>query len=314
MHMARLPDRSAARRPLLRPFRGPAGRPRLWVYAIHPGGLPADVWEGLATALPADVGLSVFDLQNVPEYFEAALTGGMPSTTLPDLAGRCRAALAEQRAATGTQLPYALVGWSFGGVVAFEVARGLAGGDRPEHLVLLDSIAPTPEFKRTEDLLEPPLLIRWFAMYLAAKRRRPLSAEPQVPVPPVAIAGRGGVSAAEATEAGLAALLRTVTGNGVLPADTPLAGLRKLYDSYVGGLLRNNHLVLPYQPQPLGWPLTMVKASRSLLPEYGDMGWSDLAPLRLEHVEGDHYSILSDPSAWAAVADLVSGPPASAAA
>src|SRR5437764_10989978 len=127
--MARLPDRSTARRPLLCPFRGPAGRPRLWVYAVHPGGLPAEVWHGLAAALPADAGLSVFDLQNVPEYFEAALTGGPPAITLPDLAGRCLAALAEDRPPHGAHLPYALVGWSFGGVVAFELARGLAGED-----------------------------------------------------------------------------------------------------------------------------------------------------------------------------------------
>src|SRR6266511_2973788 len=86
--MARPPDRSAARRPLLRPFRGPAGRPRLWVYAVHPGGLPADLWQGLADVLPADVGLSVLDLHNVPEYFEAALTGGLPDVTLPEIGRR----------------------------------------------------------------------------------------------------------------------------------------------------------------------------------------------------------------------------------
>ncbi len=295
--MARQPDRSAARRPLLRPFRGPAGRPRLWVYAVHPGGLPADLWQGLTDVLPADVGLSVLDLHNVPEYFEAALTGGLPDVTLPEIGRRCLAELAADRP---PHVPYALVGWSFGGVVAFEMSRGLAGDTRPAHLVLLDSIAPTPEFKRTEELLEPPLLIRWFAMYLAAKRGRPLDAEPEI--------------AAQTTEAGLAALLARVTGNGVLPADTSPPGLRKLYDSYVGGLLRNNHLVLPYEPGPVPWPLTLVKARRSLLPEYGDLGWSDLAPVRLEHGPGDHYSILSDPSAWALVADLVGRPPAAAAA
>jgi thioesterase domain-containing protein len=267
------------------------------VYAVHPGGLPADVWQGLAGVLPADVGLSVFDLHNVPEYFEAALTGGLPAVTLPELGRRCLAELAVDRP---PGVPFALVGWSFGGVVAFEMARGLPAAAGPAHLVLLDSIAPTPEFKRTDELLEPPLLIRWFAMYLAAKRGRPLAAEPGI--------------AAPTTQDGLAALLDRVTANGVLPPDTPAAGLRKLYDSYVGGLMRNNHLVLPYEPDPLHRPLTLVKATRSLLPEYGDLGWSDLAPVLLEHVEGDHYSILSDPSAWAVVADLVTGPPASAAA
>jgi len=137
-------------------------------------------------------------------------------------------------------------------------------------------------------------------MYLAAKRGRPLAAEPEIPAP--------------TTEAGLAVLLAQARRSGVLPEDTSPPGLRKLYDSYVGGLLRNNRLVLPYEPPPVRWPVTLVKATRSLLPEYGDLGWSELAPLRLEHVPGDHYSILFDPSAWTAVADLVGRPSESAAA
>jgi thioesterase domain-containing protein len=291
--MTRLPDRPVPRRPLLRQLREPAGPVRLWVYAVHPGGLTADVWQGLADILPADVGLSVFDLQNVPEYFEAALTGGVPAISLEEIGRRGRAELTAQHPAG---VPFALVGWSFGGVVAFEMSRALD----PVGLVLLDSIAPTQDFKRTDDLLHPPLLLRWFAMYLAAKRGRPLTEEPNI--------------GAETAEAGLATLLATVTANGVLPADTAPAGLRKLYDSYVGGLKRNNHLVLPYEPGAAERSLTLVKPARSLLPEYDDLGWSELAPTRLVSAPGDHYSMLYDPSAWAVVAALVSRPQASAAA
>src|SRR5947209_339619 len=121
--MTRTAEPSSARRPLLRRLAGPAGPARRWVYAVHPGGLPVQVWQGLADALPADVGLSVFDLQHLPEYFEAALSGGQPAVTLPEIGRRCLVELAADRP---PQVPVALVGWSFGGVVAFEMAHRLA--------------------------------------------------------------------------------------------------------------------------------------------------------------------------------------------
>lgn len=288
--MSRRPD-ALSPRPLLIPVRVPTGTEGLRVYGVHPGGLRSAVWSGLADQLPADIGLSVLDLQNVPEYFAAALTGGVPQTTLPAMAARAAAELAADRPAG---VPIALVGWSFGGVVAYEIAQGTAGVRR---LVLLDSIAPTHGFETTDELLQPELLIRWFAMYLAAKRGKPLDAEPGF--------------AAPTTEAGLSTVLSAFSANGVLPEGTEPTGLRKLYDSFVGGLHRNNHLAVPYRPQRTESPITLVKPERGLLPEFGDLGWGELGPVRVVPVSGDHYSILFDPSAWAVVADLVTGPPAS---
>ncbi|HSV67635.1 MAG TPA: thioesterase domain-containing protein [Mycobacteriales bacterium] len=296
--MPRPPDRGpTARSPLLRPTRPAHGAERLRAYGVHPGGLPADVWQGLGAALPPDVGLAVFDLQTMPEYFEAALTGAQPAISLAEMARRC---MLELTASHPPGLPFTLVGWSFGGVVAFELTRRMYAGAAPLGLAVLDSIAPTPDFKRTDELLEPPLLVRWFAMYLAAKRGRPLTAEP----------GVGG----ETAEDGLAEVLATATATGVLPADTTMPGLRKLYDSFVAGLVRNNRLVLPYEP---GWsdrPLTLVKPVRGLLPDHGLLGWDELAPVRAVASPGDHYSMLFDPSAWALVADLISRPAVSTAA
>jgi thioesterase domain-containing protein len=283
-----------APRPLLTSVRVPSTAERLRVYGVHPGGLTATAWSGLADELPPDVGLSVLDLQNVPEYFAAALTGGIPDTTLPNMAETALAELAKDRPA---HIPVALVGWSFGGVIAYEMARRLTDLSA---LVLLDSIAPTHDFSATDELLRPGLLIRWFAMYLAAKRGRPLTGEPNIEAP--------------TTAAGLASLLTAATDSGVLPVGTEPAGLRKLYDSFVSGLHRNNHLAVPYQPSVTGRPIVLVKPVRSLFPEFADLGWGELGPVRVVAVPGDHYSILFDPSAWAVVADLVSGPPASAAA
>lgn len=266
----------------LRPA-APGGRT---VHLVHPGALAAQVHRNLAEALPEGVGLTVLDLSALPEYWEAALTGGRAETTVEALADR----LAEKL----TDGQFSLLGWSFGGVVAQAMVERLPSERRPERLVLLDSIAPTEEYQQPDESLEPPLLLGWFAMYLGAKRGRP------VPLAPGALAGRG-------VDGGLPLVLDAAVASGALLPDTPLPGLRKLYDTYVDGLLRNNRLTAPYRPRPSSVPLVLVKAERSLIPEDPTLGWHSLAPhgLSLAVVPGDHYTMLTRPDAAQAMARLV---------
>ncbi|MEU1621678.1 thioesterase domain-containing protein [Streptomyces sp. NPDC005722] len=296
--MSQRPDRTAARpapRPVLTPLREPAGGAARRLYAVHPGALAPTAWQPLAERLPEDTALSLLDLGNVPEFFAAALDPDVCGVTVAGLAERC---LAEITASAPADTPFSLVGWSFGGVVGYEVAARLdaAGhGARLEELVLLDSIAPVPAFKRADELLDPAMLLDWFAMYLGAKRGRPLV----LSVPPVA-----------GTDEGLPALLAAATAQGVLPPGTELAGLRKLYAAYHGGLLRNNRCTAPYEPTPLDRTVTLVKPERSLLPDRGDLGWSRLStrPVRRLGVPGDHYTMLREPTAVAVLAGLLAAP------
>ena len=167
-----------ARPPVARPLRtaAPGRRPG---YVVHPGALAPQVHEGLAAALPAGDGLTVLDLGAVPDYADAALTGGRAATTVEALAERLLATL--EPAPEG---PYTLAGWSFGGVLALAMTHALPADRRPGRLVLLDSIAPTEAYQQPDDALEPDLLLGWFAMYLGAKRGRP------VPLAPGALEGR----------------------------------------------------------------------------------------------------------------------------
>ncbi|MFI5527937.1 alpha/beta fold hydrolase [Kitasatospora sp. NPDC051853] len=267
----------------LRPA-GPGGRT---VHLVHPGALAAQVHRTLAEALPDGTGLTVLDLSALPEYGEAALTGGRAETTVGALAERLAAELGDRQVT--------LLGWSFGGVVAQAMVELLPAERRPEQLVLLDSIAPTEEYQQPDEALEPLLLLGWFAMYLGAKRGRP------VPLDPGALAGLG-------TDQGLPLVLDAATGSGALLPDTPLPGLRKLYDTYVDGLLRNNRLTAPHRPEPSSVPLVLVKAEQSLIPEDPTLGWQPLAPrgLGLAVVPGDHYTMLTRPDAARAVARLLS--------
>ncbi|MEV4611689.1 alpha/beta fold hydrolase [Kitasatospora sp. NPDC049258] len=260
------------------------------VYLVHPGALAAGVHATLAEALPDGTGLTVLDLSALPDYWEAALTGGRAETTVEALAAR----LLEEFDSAYDGGPYALAGWSFGGVVAQAMVQQQPPADRPDRLVLLDSIAPTGEYQQPDEALEPELLLGWFAMYLGAKRGRPVRIEPG------ATAGRG-------VDDGLLLVLEAAVASGALAPDTPLPGLRKLYDTYVDGLLRNNRLTAPYRPVPAGLPLVLVTAERSLIPDDPTLGWGPLAPhgLEVHRSPGDHYTMLTRPDAAELIARLV---------
>ncbi|MFK4691298.1 thioesterase domain-containing protein [Streptomyces pristinaespiralis] len=292
------PDPGAPR-PVLRTLRASDGPAAHRVCAVHPGALASGEWSAVAGRLPKDTAFHLLDLGNVPEFLAAALDARAPVVPVTALAARC---LDELAAAGAVAEPFTLVGWSFGGVVAYEMAARLhaAGeGGAVRDLVLLDSIAPVPAFKRTDELMEPAMLLDWFAMYLAAKRGRPLAL---------------GLSAAErrhlaAPEDGLARVLEAAVAQHVLPAGTELAGLRKLYAAYQGGLSRNNRSTAPYEPAPLDRALTLVKPAGSLLPDSGDLGWSGLSgrPVRQVDVPGDHYTMLRDPEAVGVLSGLLAG-------
>ncbi|MFF2142343.1 alpha/beta fold hydrolase [Kitasatospora sp. NPDC058190] len=267
------------------------------MYAVHPGALPSNVWGGITQALPGDCGAVVLDLAGVPEYFEAALSGGHTELTVASLVDRLVAEYRADRVRQSAGGPVTFVGWSFGGVLAQAMAERLTRPERPDRLVLLDSIAPTDAYQQPDDALDPPLLLRWFAMYLGAKRGRAVSFGP-------------GGSVGLDTGTGLVRLLDAAIDCGALAEGTPLPGLRKLYDTYVDGLLRNNRLTATHRPAPSSVPLVLVKAADSLIPEDETLGWAELAPhgLAVHTAPGDHYTMLSRPDAAAVIAELIRRP------
>lgn len=259
------------------------------LFLVHPGALEADVHLTLAGALPEEVGLTVLDLSGVPEYATAAFTGGQADTTIEALAGR----LLDEFARLHDGRPYVLAGWSFGGVVAQAMVEQQSPGVRPVRLVLLDSIAPTQAYKPGESL-EPAMVLRWFSLYLGVKRSREITLD----FTELAACGH---------EDGLLVVLGAAIASGALRPDTPIYGLRKLYETYTDGLLRNNRLTAPYSPSPASVPLVLIHADRSLIPGDPTLGWDELAPHGLEthSSPGDHYTMLTRPDAAAVIAQQV---------
>ncbi|MDT3726926.1 thioesterase [Streptomyces sp. DSM 41972] len=321
--MARRPSRAAAAQVLVRHRATPPGGRT--VYAVHPGALPVGTWANLAGALPQDTGFAVLDVGAVPAYMQAAMDPGASDLTvdtlldilihayradLGDTERGVEAGLAPPVGHDGAAGPVTFVGWSFGGVLAHGMTERLKPEERPDGIVLLDSIAPTETYTYAEDdYVDPVIVLRWFAMFLGAKRGTEVAfqAPPVSPAAAPAAAVPTSTAGADHVVAGLERLLRSAVTCGALPEGTPVQSIRKLFDAYMAGLLRNNRLTSTYRPRPATVPLTQIKAQHSLIPSDPTLGWAELADRTVEahSVPGDHYTMLIRPDASRAIAGLI---------
>jgi thioesterase domain-containing protein len=181
--------------------------------------------------------------------------------------------------------PYLLAGWSFGGLVAFEMAQRLrAAGEDVDLLALLDSRVGLPAAGAASS--DPPqsadgglaFLLHDMAVYAARFWRRDLGLNASE------LAGRDPekqleIFAARAREAGL-----------VHQAGS-LAQVRRLVAVLRSNLAAHSR----YRPGPYGGRLTLIRAAQGPLAGEPDLGWERLAAaVRLE-APGDHVTMLAEP-------------------
>ncbi|MCT6778052.1 amino acid adenylation domain-containing protein [Streptomyces sp. CS7] len=188
--------------------------------------------------------------------------------------------------------PYVIGGWSFGGFVAFEMARQLRdAGQEVARLVLLDTTALNPGRRLTTD---DDALLGWFFWELLWLQR-------------------GGDSPLEAIPSGLGTLeekfgfiARLAVEEGVLPAGSTGAVVRRLFHVYEA----NWRAAFAYRPAPVDQDMTLVHASEPL-PEVLDSmhtaieslhrdptnGWRERTrgELTVIDVPGDHLTIMEEP-------------------
>ncbi|HEX8346996.1 MAG TPA: alpha/beta fold hydrolase [Actinoplanes sp.] len=276
---------------------GNPGRRTGTVVLVHPGALPVSTYAELTAALPTDIDVVLLDLQRSPEYAQAALTGGQPHTSIAELADRCRYELSTVWAGCG---PFVLVGWSFGGVIAYAMTERAGSVRQPHHLLLLDSIAPLDDLRcpslrtRGDAAEEDAMILHWFAMYLAAKRGVRLSIS-------------RGEFVGRPVEDGLDLILGRARDAGALYPGTSIDGLRKVYTTFFAGLARNGRLNQTYDARPVHVPMTVVRATEGLVADPGALGWDRLAAagLDVDVCAGDHYTMLRDPDAVRHLVGLV---------
>ncbi len=193
--------------------------------------------------------------------------------------------------------PYHLVGWSMGGVVAYEMARQLvAEGERVETLALLDTLSPL--VWTAEPVLSDVDLVTAFALDLAR-----LSG---VAVPNVDLSDLD-------LEGALAQVLKLGRAAGVLAPGVELAELRRLFERFSA----NRRALATYPPLPYAGPVALFRAGDvggiGDIGDIGDigiaidlrldLGWGDLVTdLQIADLPGDHYSMLHGPGAAALAA------------
>jgi len=216
-------------------------------------------------------------IERLPDQPAYAFASLVPSLTdsFVDLAGRYASALVS----SGISAPYALIGQSYGGMLALEIARQLqAAGHAVSLLALLDTYGPGyPRYRS----------LPW---RLGAHGRNLLAGS-----------GRDGWRYVRAR--GRSLLERAV-------AATRLAGLRGGFVGAADARTRRLDTRLRYEPTPYPGRVTLVRAQAQPVASVPDphLGWSDLMD-RIEVIDapGGHASLLASEhvAIWAARFDQV---------
>ncbi|MFI0981730.1 amino acid adenylation domain-containing protein [Streptomyces sp. NPDC021093] len=261
------------------PIRTGGGKPPLFL--VHPLGGHVLCYVRLARHLPEDQ--PVYALQAA-----GTAPGTEPLSSVPELADSYLKAM--RRACP--EGPYVIGGWSFGGFVAFEMARQLRSTD-PGALrgtVLIDPIA----VKQGErpDVADHSLL-EWFFWELLWMERG--GTAPVVPLPE-------GLD----DEAKFDFIVGHATQAGVLPAGSSRTTVRRLFRMFKA----HWQAILTYRPEPADGDLVLLRATSELpeilqpmhgaaqsLHEDPTNGWGDLTTGRLQVVDvpGDHLVLLEEP-------------------
>ncbi|MGW0936882.1 amino acid adenylation domain-containing protein [Streptomyces sp. NPDC002666] len=262
------------------PIRRAGSRPP--VFLVHPMGGNVLCYVPFARHLPDDQPLYAFQA-----------SGGDPGTaplrTMQAIAAHYVAAMRRVQ----PEGPYVIGGWSFGGFVAFEMARQLrAAGQEVGRVILLDTVAlgPADQHRAFTD----EALLGWFFWELL-------------------LLGRGGDSPLEAIPAEHTTLeekfdfiAQVAADEGILPADSRGSLVGRLFGVYEANWRATQH----YRPGPVADDVTLIRAVEPLPQVLHAMhgagstqhkdpanGWHTMTTGRVEviQVPGDHLSLMEEP-------------------
>lgn len=256
---------------------------------FHPGGLPSQVMRDMTRSL-TDWRLLSVELMLCIDYVEATNKQGKLTTTIEKIA----AGLIPQLPAKESNLLF--VGWSFGGVVAFEVASRWQGKEVPK-LVFIDSIAPVTTLAFSEDNVAATITFKWFVQYLQSLKRC------QIRLDLPWFWRRDGDEI-------LQDILNQAKEQGAFDPDTKLVAFKKVFTTFTQGLMRNAQLGSDYQPIPYDGRLLLIRAKNGLLRRFSwtqHMGWKPLVShLSVKSVNFNHYQIISKQAAIETLGKLIS--------
>ncbi|KOG33841.1 MULTISPECIES: amino acid adenylation domain-containing protein [Streptomyces] len=269
------------------------------LFMVHPMGGNVLCYVGFARHLPDDQPLHALQAAG-------AEPGTTPLHSVEELADSYLTALR----AVQPHGPYTIGGWSFGGLVAFEIARRLrAAGEEVARLLVLDTIA-LEHGPRAPQQDEP--LLEWFFQELLWLRDGGESPARIIP------------DGLDSPEEQFAFMARVASERGVLPAGSPASLIRRLFGVYRA----NWRATLNYRPPREYQDLTLIRAAEPLPTVLSAMhhaansrhqdplnGWDAMTSGRIQliHVPGDHLTIMEEPHVAhvaGTVADLIRTGPA----
>ncbi len=277
---------------------GAADAPPQPFACVHPIAGDVSVFLDLARAMPASLPFWAIQAPGLEQ-------GQEPLRSIEEMADANLRALAER----GVPRPRRLGGYSFGGLVAFEMARRLAGmGAPPERVVLIDTPAPLERVSILEP--DPDHAHAQWLVRMADVRARFQG------VPPVLT--RQDLLALPAGERFAFAAARLHAAR-LLPPAADADWLARAHRTS----LAQYEAYLAYRPPVQAHPgiaLALIRADAPRDADLGDlenrqlavpdMGWQAFSarPVELRYVAGDHVTMLAGDGAGAvaaAIADLL---------
>ncbi|HTQ78615.1 MAG TPA: amino acid adenylation domain-containing protein, partial [Thermoanaerobaculia bacterium] len=242
-------------------------------FCVHPIGGSVFCYRELAARL-GDLG----DLGGTQPFYGLEARGLDPSET-PDT--RIEAMAASYVAAIRTvqpEGPYRLGGWSFGGLVAVEMARQLEQDGQSVDLALIDPTSPGSGEAAELDEISTLLLLAQDLSGLGGGK---------IQLAPADLAGLP-------SEARLDLLLTRAQESGALPAGTDPAQLRRLVELFKTNL----EAAFAYRAPVLASPIDLWLATEVPNREARLALWQTVAPGRVNPrlLPGDHYALLRSPA------------------
>jgi thioesterase domain-containing protein/aryl carrier-like protein len=176
--------------------------------------------------------------------------------------------------------PYRIAGWSFGGVLAYEIATQLAGeNETVEFLGLIDAVNYSGNGHKERMSPDDRAIVLGFIMGMVDTADLSLKAQLKT----------------LAQSVDLETLVRTCQEKQILPPALSFEDIR----NYIFRIKTYDHAHFDYRPTPIPIPIHLFKAMERMTPDLDDhLGWADVLPetqIRVISVPGTHQSMIEPP-------------------
>uniref|UniRef100_A0A1D9G7P5 Carrier domain-containing protein n=1 Tax=Moorena producens (strain JHB) TaxID=1454205 RepID=A0A1D9G7P5_MOOP1 len=249
------------------------------LFCIHPVGGNVLCYAELARHLDQDY--PVYGLQSL------GLDGQQqPLTSVEEMASHYIEAIQPIQ----PQGPYHLIGWSFGGVIAYEMAQQLQAKNEPVALLtLIDSYAPTLIRKPSE--IDQAMIVNLLAQDLGGLYGQELDISHET------------LRQLEASQQVLH-LFEQAKQQGIFPSDLEIEQMRSLWEVFQANITANYH----YKPKAYPGSVLLLKASQTspAVIEDPTHGWGSLVlgDIQTHTITGDHFTIMKAPQVEVITAEL----------